>query len=48
MRVLEERRMTSSRDIIKLTMIPISTFQMTERENVINIIAISVQARILF
>ena len=43
MHVLEERRITS-RDITELTMILISTSQMTERANVINIIAISVQA----
>ena len=39
--------MTSSRDIIRLTMMPISTSQITERKNVINIIARSVHAPIL-
>ena len=46
-RVFEDRRTTSRSDIIKLTMIPISTFQTTERAKVINIIAKSGHAPIL-
>lgn len=46
-RVLDDRLTTSRSDIIKLTMIPISTFQMTERVNVMNIIAKSIHAPIL-
>ena len=47
MRVLDDRRTTRRSAIIKLTTIPISMFQRTERENVMNIIAKSFHAPIL-
>ena len=46
-RVFDARRTTSRSAIIKLMTIPISTFQTTERVNVMNIIAKSIHAPIL-